>query len=292
MRVKFRYRYERAGWIMVAPAILLLTVFGVVPLVMALWNSFHDFTTGAFVGFANYRYILATPEFLRSFGTVTMFAVVITVLQILLSFLYANLVKNLGRRWGVAVRTLVYVPCLFSGYITSIMFRFITNYGGGLISSILFTYGKPAINFAGEGIWPYVSVVVPSLWMTFGYYTLVFYSALINVPRSYYEAAEMDGAGVFSRMFYITLPSLRNYFVLILVGLVTGGMQMFEVPMFMTAGGPLNKTMTPALYMINTVRGDKSYNVIISGAVLMMLLVMAINMVILRIIRSEKSQDA
>ena len=169
---------------------------------------------------------------------------------------------------------------------------FIMNYGGGLLTSISISLGKEPISFQTQGLWPYVCIIIPTLWGGFGYNSLVMYAGLMNVPRQYYEAAALDGAGPLRRMFNITIPGMRNYFILMLVNLITGTLQMMEIPYLITGGGPLEKTLTPALYLFNSFRdAGRSQNVTIAGALLIMVLTVLMNVIAFRMIRSQKSEE-
>lgn len=292
-RKKFLFRSAPSAYLMLLPAFVLLTVFVILPLCMALVRAFENYETKEFVGFDNFVYILKTPSFLKSFLNVFLMAVIIVAGMVVLSFFFAIILQKMNNRLGTAAKIVIYVPYLISGIVASIVFLFLTNYGGGLISSVLLSLGKEPISFATEGIWPYVSVIVPTLWLGFGYNTLVMFAGLLNIPKEYYEAAKMDGAKAGARLWYITLPNMKNYFVLIIINLVTANLQMMEVPYIMTGGGPNEKTLTPVLYLFNSFRDPgRPQNVTTAGALLIMLLIMAVNIVVFRLVRSEKSMDA
>lgn len=278
---------------MLLPAFVLITVFVVIPLLMAIIRSFQNYQTGEFVGFYNFRYILTTPQFTRSLLNVVMFTAIITVLMVFLSFMFAVALKSLSNRLSNIARVVIYIPFFISGIVASIIFQMIINYGGGLITSILISLDMEPISFTTDGIWPYVSIIVPTLWLGFGYNSLVMYAGVINIPKEYYEAANMDGANAAAKMFHITIPNMRNYYVLIVINLVTANMQMMEVPYMITEGGPLNRTLTPVLYLFNSFRDpSRPENVTIAGALLIMLFIVTLNVVVFRLIRSEKSADA
>lgn len=159
--------------------------------------------------------------------------------------------KNLCKWFGGTVKTLIFLPFLLSGIVTSIAFLLMLNYGGGLFTSIRYNLGLEAVAFEKNVFLSYFWIIVPTWWGGFGYNTLVLYAGLLNIPASYYEAAEIDGANAAERMFYITIPNMKNYFILLLINLTAGGLQMFEIPMMITGGQPLNKTLTPVLYLVN-----------------------------------------
>lgn len=289
---KYKYRDAPSGWILVAPAILLLTTFAYIPLIMALIRSFKDYNTGEFNNFANFDYIFKTPDFLKSFGNVALFTVIIVTVMMLASFFFASLLRKLNVKLADAIKVLIYIPCLISGIIASIIFLFLINFKGGLINSLIHLTGGEPIAFTTQGYWPIVSILVPAFWLGFGYNTIVMYAALLNVPKTYYEAAEIDGAGFWTKTFKITIPSIRNIIILMLVNLITGSLQMMDVPYMITQGGPMNMTLTPSLYLFNSFRDSaRPQNATIAGSLIVMSIIVTINLVAFRLIRSKKSEE-
>lgn len=285
-----------AGLCMVAPCVICITLFVMIPLAVALYRSFFDYRVYSdvqeFVGLKNYIQILSTELFMDSFKNVFFLTGCIVVLMVVTCFFFAHVIHNLKTGMSKVVRAVIYIPCLISGMAASIIFLFLTNYSGGLINGLLSLVDKGPIAFDREGIWPYVSIIYPSLWLGFGYNCLVLYAGLINIPTSYYEAAELDGANAAERLWFITLPNMKNYFVLIIVNLIAANLQMFEVPLMMTGGGPLLKTYTPVLYVYNSYRDNSAtQSLTIAEAVLIMIPIAIVNMFVFKIIRSEKSSD-
>lgn len=288
----FRYRYSKTAYAMLAPAIVLLLVFSTIPLAMAMIRSFQDYNTKEWVGFENYDYVLKTPSFMGSFENVLVFIVIIVSAMLILSFLFAHVLRAIPPRLSSFVKIILYIPCLISGVVTAILYMFLMNYGGGLFTSIFISLGIQPISFQTQGIWPYVCIIIPTLWGGFGYNSLVMYAGLMNVPKQYYEAADMDGAGPFRKLISITVPNMRNYFILMLVNLITGTLQMMEIPYLITGGGPLEKTLTPALYLFNSFRdAGRSQNVTIAGAILILILTVLVNVIAFRLIQSKKSEE-
>ena len=286
------YKDSMTGYLLVAPAILLLLTFAYIPLVMSLFRSFQDYNTGEWTGWNNFDYIFKTPDFMRSFGNVVLFTFIGVSVMMVASFLFASLLKAIRVQISNAIKVMIYIPCLISGIIASIVFMFLINYRGGLINSLLYLTGHDPIAFTTTGYWPIVCILVPTFWLGFGYNTIVMYAGLLNIPKSYYEAAEMDGAGFFAKTFYISIPCLRNIIILMLVNLITGSLQMMDVPYMITGGGPLNMTLTPSLYLFNSFRDPgRPQNATIAGSLLVMTIIVAINIVAFKLIRSKKSEE-
>ena len=284
-----------SGLICIAPAFILLTIFVLVPLVMAIWRSFYYYESGPvdsyFVGFENYKAILKNEIFLKSLGNVLLMALCIVSCQVIGSFIFASILVKVRNKFTVFVRVIIYLPYLFSGIVVGCIFTLLTTYNGGFINGLITLFDGEPISFQMDKFWAYLSIIVPTLWVGMGYTTLVFYSGLINIPNDYLEAASVDGAGYFTKLFSIILPSLKNYFVLIIVTLVTGNLQMFEIPMMMTNGLPLNMTMTPVLYLVHLrSNGNVSESQIIAASILIMLSVGAINAIVFSL-TNRKDKD-
>ncbi len=288
---KFRYREWKTGILMIVPAFVILFIFGTVPLIMAVIRSFQNYGTGEFIGFQNYRLILSDRVFTKSFANVFLIGGICVALMMALSFLFAHLIIKLPVKLGGIVKILIYVPCVLSGVVTAIIYTFLMNYGGGLFTSILLSLGLEPIAFVKEGIWPYVFIIVPTIWGGIGLNTLIMIAAILEIPKSYYEAARLDGANRFQLIWHITVPCMRNYLVLMLVNLVTGYMQMLDLPYLITGGGPDNKTMVPALYLFMSFRDSaRTPNITIAGALLIMIMLVIVNAVVFVLIRSKKSE--
>lgn len=288
---RFQYREWKTGVAMILPAFVILFIFNTIPLAMAVVRAFQDYNTKQFVGLQNFKLVFADPIFLKSFGNVLWMGGACLLLTMVISFFFAHLIIRLPQRIGNMIKILIYVPCLLSGVVISIIYIFLMNYGGGFFTSVLLSLGLEPIAFQKEGIWPYLCVIIPTVWSGLGYNTLVMMAGLMNIPKSLYEAASIDGANKAHQMWYITLPSLRNFIVLMVVNLVTGHLQMLEIPYLITGGGPDNKTITPALYLFSSFRdSSKTPNVTIAGALIILIMIVAINGIVFVTIRSKKSE--
>ena len=282
-----------SGFLLIAPAVILLAIFVVTPLIMAIYRSFFYFESGpkeaVFAGFDNYVKVFKNENFLKALANVLIMTFFVVVLQVVGAFFFANILVRIKNKYGVFVRTIIYLPYLFSGVVVGCIFTLLTYYNGGVINGILGTVGLEPIAFTHDVFWAYVSIIVPTIWIGSGYTTLIFYSGLINIPKDYYEASMIDGAGFWKQTWYIVLPCLKNYFVLIIVTLVTANLQMFEIPMLMTNGQPLNMTMTPVLYLIHArANGNVSQSEIIASSIMIMIFIGAINAIVFGLTNRKK----
>ena len=290
---RYRYRGQTTAYLMLAPAFILLSVFVILPLVLAIVRSFQDYNTKELVGFGNYIYLFEMDKlFYKSFFNALLMTTILTIIMLVISFLFANVLKAMDNKLGKLAKVLVYVPFFISGIIASVIFTLIFNYGGGLITVICINMDVDPISFTNDPTLAYISILLPTIWLGFGYNTLVMYAGLINIPEDYYQAANVDGANGFQKMIYITIPNMRNYVVLLVINMVTAYMQMMEVPLMMTGGGPQNSTLTPVLYLFNSFRDpSRPDNVTIAGAILIMIFIMTVNIFVFKTIKTRRSED-
>lgn len=277
------------GLLMIAPAVILLIIFVFVPLGMAIYRSMFETVDGV-TGFVAFKFYLRTLEnetFLRSILNVLVFSVIITALQITLSFLFGNVLVRIKGRFGVFARTIIYLPYLLSGVVVSVIFTLLTYYNGGVLNTIVDYFGGEWIAWQSDDFWAPVSIIVPTLWIGFGYTTLVMYAGLTNIPKDYYEAADMDGAGFWKKMFTISIPCMKNYFILLVVTNIVGNLQMYEIPMIMTEGK--ENVITPVLYiMYNRSKGNISDSQITALAILVMIIILLINSLVFYFFRDKE----
>ena len=291
----FDKRDMKLAYIMLLPALIMLSVFVIVPLIMAIQKSFYDwnfYINSVFVGFENYRIIIKTVYFQKAVINVIKFVVVIVPLMLFLSFIFANVLKGLSKKFSTAVKTAIYIPGIVSGIATSVIFIFVLDYKGGIINQILMQLGFSRVAFLNDPFWAGLSIIIPTIWLGLGGSTILMYAGLMNVPTEYYEAASVDGATALKKMIYITIPQMKNIFVLMCISLTAGTLQMFDIPYMLTGGGPSNSTLTPMLYLYNNYRDtSKSMGYTIAGAVLMLILITAINSIVFTVIKSDRTME-
>jgi len=318
---RFHYRFQWHAYLLILPAFIFVTIFVVAPLIISFVRSFFEYTGGFYNFPANYKRVLTDPEFLVTFRNVFIIAFILIVLMLTTSFLYANCLNSLDNKLSRFARTMIFIPFFISGIISSLMFATMFDSVSGLAGYLYYVKGVNLsadvpggivnATLAGEYVigggnfWPYFLIILPTWWGGFGYQALMMFAGIINIPKEYYEAASIDGANAFRKMFNITLPNMKNYFVLVLVNLVTGYFQMFEIPKMMTGGGPekysklfnmdLNRTESPVLWLYSSVLGQAGgpdRNVAVAGAFLIMIIVTVANILVFKIFKSEKSMDS
>lgn len=284
------------AYLMILPAVVLLLIFVLFPLFLALEKSvttWNFYKASKFVGLFNYQVILSNELFQAAVLNAFKFVAIILPTEIIVSFLFANVLLHVARGPGAFTKMSIYVPSVISGIVTSVIFIFLLDYRAGFVQQVLMLFGVPRVAFLTDNVLATVCISFASIWLGLGYNTLVMYAGLLDVPQEYYEAASVDGANWFTKMFRITIPCMKNIFALLIIGLVTGTLQMFDLPFLMTGGGPVNSTLTPILYLYNNfIDMSQTMGYSIAGAVLMMILIAFVNSFVFKIIKSEKSLDS
>ncbi|MDO5738786.1 MAG: sugar ABC transporter permease [Ornithinimicrobium sp.] len=238
-----------AGWWWLLPALALLGTFVYYPifsnfqLSLYRWNAFS--TTPVFVGLDNYREAFGDAVFWRAIVNNTSYAVVSLVFQVAFALVLAAILEEaVHQRLKGFLRTLYFVPAVISITVAGILFSFIYNPEFGLLNALLRAVGLGEFTHAWLGeqstaIW---SIIAMSQWQNFGYCAVLFVVAIQRIPREYYEAAKVDGAGPVRTFFLVTIPLVREMTTLLIILTVSGSFLVFNEVMVMTAGGPANST--------------------------------------------------
>ncbi|MBB6672432.1 carbohydrate ABC transporter permease [Cohnella nanjingensis] len=294
MRKKNFRQDNGTAYLLLAPIFLLLTIFVVVPFFYALRVSFYDWSfyqDSAFVGFRNFYMVLTDDLFLESVWVGLKFALMVMPALLVLAFLFANVVKRLGPRLSGFVKTAVYIPTIISGIVASVIFVFIFDYTGGLANYIIGLFGAEPRAWLADVATALPSIAAPAVWLGFGLTTLIMLAGLHDIPESYYEAADLEGAGAWTKMRYITVPLMRNVILYLLVTGFTAQISQFELSLVMTGGGPLSVTTTPNLYILNHFRNDVMVGNSIAASLLLFVVLGSISAIIFRVLNSEKAID-
>ena len=257
MRGSTERRQHLAGWGFVAPALILIGVFFFVPVIAGLLLSFTDFDvyaigqpdTARWVGLANYVQVLSDPVFWKALGNTFVFVLVGGPLSVLVSLVAALLVSSKLTRWPGLWRSVYFMPVVTTLVAVAIVWRYLLHPQYGLIDWGLGRLGLPAVDWLGDPHWAIPAIILLTIWKNFGYNMLIFIAGLQSIPDELYEAAELDGAGTWTRFTHITLPSLAPTFLFVGVMTMLGQFQIFSEPYVMTQGGPLKATTTVVLLM-------------------------------------------
>ncbi len=250
-------RTTRAGWWFSLPALLLIAVFFLLPVVAALLLSFTDFDLYAladpanlrYTGLDNYRTLLVTPLFWQALANTAVFVVLGVPLSLLTSLGAALLVDSRLARFRPLLRTALFAPVVTTLVAVALIWRYLLHTRYGLLNYLLTHLGIPAIDWLGDPHWSMPSIVLLAVWKNFGYNMIILIAALQAIPEDLHDAARLEGAGAWARLRHITLPLLTPTLALVGILTVSGYFQLFAEPYVMTQGGPLQSTVSVLYFM-------------------------------------------
>lgn len=277
--------------LLLAPTAILLALIIVYPVCRLIYTSVFSLslTSGlpaAFVGIENYQLMLEDPVFWETTWNTVLIAL-ITVPGALLVGLGLALMANLpfAVRWPVRLSLLIpwALPLSFAGLIFAWFFH--SEYG--VVNDVLNRLGFEGVIWFNAPGWAFAAICLTIIWKTSSFMALIILAGLQTIPRSLYEAADVDGAGRLRQFFEITLPLLKPAITVALIFRTITALQTFDIPYMMTGGGPGTSTATLAMYIHqNTVSFlDLGYGSAL--AVVMFALSMGVTALYLRLLRTK-----
>ncbi|MGI6018173.1 MAG: carbohydrate ABC transporter permease [Marvinbryantia sp.] len=244
-------RNTRNFYFYIAPWLLFFLVLTVYPMIKSLFLAFtdSDFSgKGNFVGFDNFIQAFTVdalfwPSFKNTICYVLMYVPLSLVISFLLGWLLSRKVKFLGF-W----RTVFYLPYITAGVAITILWGWIFNGSYGVLNYVLSLFGITGPNWLGDKHLALGCIVVMNLW-SLGNQILIMLAGIQDIPESYYESAQIDGASTLRQVFSITLPlSTPTIFFNLVIGTITA-FQLFNQPYILTQGGPVNSTLTVSMHL-------------------------------------------
>ena len=252
---KFREYWNKPAhiaYLFIAPSMILLLLFNIIPLIASLVISTFDVSMtlndARFVGLGNFVEAFHDSRFWNSMWVTIKWTLVEMPIQVIVALLLAALLTK-NTWFNKLCRGVYFLPIICSATAVSIMWRIILNSNVGYITFLLNKLGFGKINFMNNpGVTFYV-IVFMSVWKSFGISTIILVSAMQNVPRVLYEAAELDRAGKIRQFFSITLPGIAPSLWYVVMTRIIGSLQVFDIVYTTTGGGPNFTTETLVTYI-------------------------------------------
>jgi len=280
--------------ILLAPTAILLSLIIVYPVLRLAASSFFNLSLTSslpaeFVGFENYQLMLEDPVFWQTTWN-TVLITLITVPGALLVGLVLALLANLPFQLQWPVRLSLLIPWALPLSFAGLIFAWFFHSEYGVVNDLLGRFGFEGIIWFNSPQWAMTAICLTIIWKTSSFMALIILAGLQTIPRSLYEAADVDGAGHLRQFMEVTLPLLKPAIVVALIFRTITALQTFDIPYMMTGGGPGTSTATLAMYIHqNTISFlDLGYGSAL--AVVMFLLSMGITFIYLRAIRPSRSE--
>lgn len=248
-----------AGWAFVAPAMVLIGLFMVYPILWSLWMSFQ---TGKgmnfkFGGFANIYRLTQDAVFLQALSNTLIFLIFQVPIMLILALLFAVALNNPKLRGRAVLRTAIFLPCVTSLIAYSVLFKSMFSPDGVVNDTLMALHiiGEP-IGWMTDPFWAKVLIISAITWRWTGYNMVFYLAALQNIDPAIYEQARIDGVPARARFWRITVPMLKPVILFTTVLSTIGTLQLFDevntiTSSGTTSGGPANATLTLSVYIYN-----------------------------------------
>ncbi|WP_206745598.1 carbohydrate ABC transporter permease [Jatrophihabitans sp. GAS493] len=275
------------GWTMIAPSVLLIGIFGLIPVIWSFALSFqkNDLQTpGQWIGFKNYRKLVHDPVFVDSIRHTIVYTLLFVPITLVLSLLVAAALNRRIR--GMTVyRLAVFIPVVTSTIATGVIFTWLMDPNFGLINVVLHKLHLPTFGFFADPNQALYSIVIMTVWGWVGFGALIFLAGLQSIPQDLVEAAQIDGCSKRGAFWRIQVPLMRPVSGFLLVWLTINALQLFDEVYATTKGGPLQSTMVVVYYLYTQAFQYFHAGYAAAIAVLLFLAIIVISVIQLRITR-------
>lgn len=247
---------RRSQWptalLFLSPTLVVFSTFIAFPILFSFYLSFQEWNMfsgdSKFVGLANYTRMIVDPEFWSVFKHTVVYTVGTVPANMALALVIATML-NKRIRGKKFLRAAFFTPVIVSAVAAAVIWRWIFDPNIGLMNIALDAVGLEPINWINNATAAMVALIIVGVWKTFGINMILFSAGLSGIPDHYYEAAEIDGAGTWSKFWNITLPLLSPTTLFVLVLSVIGSFQVFDLVYVLTFGGPLGSTKVLVFYL-------------------------------------------
>jgi len=245
-------RHHAISYALIAPAFLVLAVFVFEPIVYSLVLSFQKyrlgFATRRFVGFENFKNLLASPEFWQSLAITAVYSFYMVAASLVLGLFLAVVIT--GRKNDAAFWQVIYfLPVTATMAAMAIVWRFILNVDFGFLNNLLRALHLPVVNWLKDPRTAMGSVIFISVWANAGYAMVLFLAGIANIPGSLYEAAAIDGSNKGQDFRFITWPLISPTTLFAVIIMTRRALSSFDTIKVLTNGGPINSTRVLSLLL-------------------------------------------
>lgn len=267
------------GIILVAPTVLYVLLMNVWPIIQTIYFSFNRIKglgSPSWIGFANYFTAFRDPDLHRALGNTFIYTIITVPVGTVLSLLVAVFL-NTKIRFKSFFRVLYFIPVVTAPAAIGIVWRWLYNADFGLINYLLSIIGISGPNWIADDRYVLIAIMIVGIWSGIGYNMIILLGGLQDIPTTYYEAAEMDGAGPIRKFFSVTLPLLSPTMFFVITTSFIGSLQVFDlIFMMVDKGNPALKSAQSVVYLFyreTFVANNKGYGAAIAVILLGIILI-------------------
>ncbi|CAH0211864.1 Lactose transport system permease protein LacF [Microbacterium oxydans] len=280
--------------LLLLPALVIYTLITIVPV---LWSFGLTFFTGSilegfeFTGISNFTRLFSDSYVADAFWFTIRYALLTTLFQVVLGFGLALLYHFVLRRSSVIVRTLVFFPVVLPTVAIGILYQklFQSAPNDGLVNELLVNVGLSNIDWLGDGSTAFIVIVIMDVWRSAGFYGILVFSGLLDIPDEIVESARLDGAKSFSLFRYIILPMSLPILFASMIFSINGTIKVFDSVFALTGGGPGNSTTPLTMYMYRTAFQFSDFGYGSTVALVLTIMCLLVTLVIFRSSRRDNT---
>lgn len=277
-------------YLLVSPYLVHLALFVAFPVVFSVVLTFHRWNMISpmeFTGLDNYVHLFQDRLFWKAILNTLQFLLIHIPLQLVVALALAYLLNQKIRARSF-FRASFFMPVVISGVVVTILWQQLFGLETGLLNRLLNSIGLNRVEWLSNPHVAIISIAIMATWKNVGLYVILFLVGLQTVPRSYYEAAEMEGANNWQQFRHITLPAINPTVFMVVILSTIGGFSLFIEPYIMTDGGPLNSTLSAMLYIYKQAFGYYHMGYSATLGIFFAMLIMAVVALQKRLIEKEE----
>ena len=271
---------NRWGIVFILPQLISLVCLGIIPIVIAFVLSFFDWngvSAPVFTGFQNFKAVFTDPDTGIAIKNTLVYSVIYVPCSIVLSL---GLAMLLNKAWGkMFYRAVFFLPQIVTSVGIAVVWSWIYQPQFGILNMILRFFGIEGKEWLRDPSTAMGAVIVMSIWWGLGYNIVLFLAGLQNVPRTYVEAAKIDGANERQVFFNITVPLISPTTLLVTITTMINAFQVFDQMFLLTSGGPAKKTYTMAIHIYQTAFKSYELGKASTAALILFFVVVAVSVI-------------
>jgi len=239
---KLMQRKSTIAFLMALPLILLIGILVAYPAGYAIWLAMLNKSMTKFVGFGNFDFLFKRATFWDIVFQSCLFAITAVIFKAIIGFVVAHFVHNIPTKGQRKWRGMLLVPWVIPPAMSTLAWLWLFDPSYSAFNWIFAHFGMPRIPWTGEAEWARFSVILVNVWVGAPFFMIMYLAALKSVPEQLYEAAAIDGATWWQRIWYVTLPMMRNIIAITALFSTIVTFANFDIVRVLTSGGPLTST--------------------------------------------------
>lgn len=272
---------------MVLPAIALLTIFTMYPIVNMVYMSFYDngLKGNVFVGWDNYKRLFMGDQFVSACNNTLIYMVFVTFFLIFLGLVFALSLQRDTKINALAQR-MMFLPHICSGLAISLIWQWLMD-DEGLLNALFSFFNLPALRWLNSSATSLLSIMLVVIWKGVGYYALLLLASVKSIPTELLEAADLDDAGKLRTFFKITLPMLSPQLFFLLITITMNSVKVFDIVRIMTGGGPGNSSDVLVYYIYRYAREYNKYGIGCAAGTILLIILLILTFIYFRVVEKK-----